>query len=81
MSCEIVQKKLSFYLEGLYQHGERAEIEAHLASCAACKILLEQERAFLLLLRSGLRTPPAPAQVKSDIRLMLQKNRKKHGVH
>lgn len=80
MSCEVIQKKLSFYLEGLYQNSELAEIEAHLASCAACRITLEQERAFLLLLRSSLRTSPAPAHVRSHIGGMLQKNRQKQFV-
>ena len=76
MVCETVQKNLLFYIEGLYQPGKRAEIESHLATCEACQRVLEQERAFLLLLSSSLSIAPAPAQLKSRIKSALEQNRK-----
>jgi anti-sigma factor RsiW len=41
-----LNEKLSGYLDGELDAAERAEVEAHLASCAECRALVERMRAM-----------------------------------
>jgi anti-sigma factor RsiW len=41
-----VQMLLPWYLSGRLEPGERAEVEAHLASCAVCRAELDTERQW-----------------------------------
>lgn len=44
MTCDERRADLILYLEGELEPAERAELEAHLATCAACAAALEAER-------------------------------------
>lgn len=54
MSCE--PERVTGYVDDALQPSERAEVEAHLASCAACREQVEEERD----LRTRLRALPSP---------------------
>lgn len=45
MTCPEVEERLPWYLHDGLSAGERAEVEAHLAGCAACRAALEATRA------------------------------------
>ena len=59
-TCDQVEAQLSDYLEGLLQAPDRAEFEAHLASCAECAPLVASVRSVMSELRSmeQLEAPP-----------------------
>ncbi len=50
----------SEYLEGLLEPGRRAEVETHLAQCAACRELVADVRGALELCHSAEDLEPAP---------------------
>jgi anti-sigma factor RsiW len=52
------QDDLTAYLDGALDPGARAQVEAHLAGCAACRAERDRLAATLALLG---RLPPAPA--------------------
>lgn len=51
-TCDQVEAQLSDYLEGLLQAPDRAEFEAHLASCAECAPLVASVRGVMSELHS-----------------------------
>ncbi len=59
-TCDQVESQLSDYLEGLLQAPDRAEFEAHVASCAECAPLVASVRSVMSELRSmeQLEAPP-----------------------
>lgn len=46
-TCDLVEARLSDYLEGLLQGSERAEFEAHANSCADCAPLVASVRSLV----------------------------------
>lgn len=46
-TCDLVEARLSDYLEGLLQESERAEFEAHANSCADCAPLVASVRSLV----------------------------------
>ena len=46
-TCDLVEARLSDYLEGLLQGPERAEFEAHANSCADCAPLVANVRSLI----------------------------------
>jgi anti-sigma factor RsiW len=50
MKCEDVSKELIAYLDGRVSAAERAKMEGHLASCAACRNRVEEMRKVSMLL-------------------------------
>jgi anti-sigma factor RsiW len=60
-NCEDIQERLSLYLDNELQDDERATIEAHVQSCAACKAFVDKELAFLNAIRGS-----APLHVASS---------------
>jgi hypothetical protein len=50
----------SDYLEGLLEPARKAEIEAHLAGCAACRELIAEVRETVRLCRAAEKLEPAP---------------------
>lgn len=61
MACSAYENRLDEledYLDGSLREDARAELERHLAGCAACREVLEEGRASGVLLREGLE--PAP---------------------
>lgn len=59
-TCELIETRLSDYLEGLLQGPERAEFEAHAKSCADCAPLLASVRSLVAGMHAMevLETPP-----------------------
>jgi hypothetical protein len=59
-TCDLIETRLSDYLEGLLQGPERAEFEAHAKSCADCAPLVASVRSLVGELHSMevLETPP-----------------------
>ena len=47
LTCREVVELLSDYLEDMLPAGERARVEAHLATCPECTAYLEQLRATI----------------------------------
>jgi len=50
MSCERMETRLLPYVDGRLKDDERAEVEKHLATCAACKRRVSEFRAVSELL-------------------------------
>jgi hypothetical protein len=59
-TCDLVEARLSDYLEGLLQGPERAEFEAHANSCADCAPLVASVRSLVggMHAMEVLETPP-----------------------
>jgi len=59
-TCDLIEARLSDYLEGLLQGPERAAFEAHANSCADCAPLVASVRSLVGEMRSmeELETPP-----------------------
>lgn len=50
MNCERIETQLIAYLDGKATAGERRDVEAHLAECAACRARAEEFRGVWTLL-------------------------------
>ena len=59
MSCKDFEQALALYPYGELSGGERADFEAHLASCDGCRAALERSKRLENLLAG--RTPPEPS--------------------
>jgi hypothetical protein len=59
-TCDLIEARLSDYLEGLLQGPERAEFEAHANSCADCAPLVASVRGLIgeMHTMEELETPP-----------------------
>jgi mycothiol system anti-sigma-R factor len=67
MCCADVQKFVHPYLDGEFDDGDRAPMEAHLGECAACRELLAFESSFKATLRARLRKGAAPSHVRQRL--------------
>ena len=61
MSCERMEKRIVPYVDGRLKEGERAEVEKHLAGCAACRLRVNAFRAVGDLLDELPQIEPSPA--------------------
>lgn len=61
--CQALQEQLSEYIDGQLDDALCAEIEAHLAGCDNCRILVDTLRKTILLYRQQ-----SPADMPSDVR-------------
>ena len=50
MSCSRMEKKILGYVDGRLKESERLEMEKHLATCAACRVRVNEFRAVNVLL-------------------------------
>ena len=50
MSCTRMENKILGYVDGRLKEGERLEVEKHLATCAACRLRVNEFRAVHSLL-------------------------------
>ena len=50
MSCERMESRILGYVDGRLKESERKEVEKHLASCAPCRLRVEEFRAVSELL-------------------------------
>ncbi len=72
MNCEQCSELLADYIDGALSTEQRAEVDAHLASCRACAETLDACNALPDLLRRA--TDVAmPADVKARLREFLAK--------
>ena len=53
MDCKEVRGLSDAYLDGELPPASRAEVDAHLAGCAACRAEIEANRAFIARLKAG----------------------------
>jgi len=73
MTCSKYEHLWEDYLDGRTDAATRAELDAHLKSCAQCREAVEAARASSLLLRSLLEPAPEPGlgfwtRVQADLR-------------
>jgi anti-sigma factor RsiW len=61
MSCERMESSLLGYIDGRLREGERAEVEKHLATCAPCRLRVNEFRAVSELLDELPLIEPSPA--------------------
>ena len=71
MNCRTCQRELSAYLDGEVSGARRAEIEAHVAGCAACRQRLAALQQIAAGVRALPRLQPAP-QFVADVRRKLR---------
>jgi anti-sigma factor RsiW len=75
IDCKSATLRLDDYVDGALAADEKAEVEAHLATCAACRDELESLRALLARAASLPRTMPPPARLWSAIESEIQTRR------
>lgn len=69
MKCQIVDRGVSAYLDGMLPEQERREVASHLAACPECRLRARQ----LAQVRSHVRalpTPEAPPRLATDLRVL-----------
>lgn len=74
MTCFIVRRRTSAYIDGRLRTNERSRIAAHLRHCDGCTSHFDQ----ITLVRSGLQqlpTPLAPAALKTRLRIVASRER------
>ncbi|MCF7816965.1 MAG: von Willebrand factor type A domain-containing protein [Kiritimatiellales bacterium] len=64
-NCTSIEKKLTAYIHGELADRDVQTLEAHLASCHACRAELEARRATLALLGESLATAPVPEKLSA----------------
>lgn len=60
MSCKHMESRILAYVDGRLKESERAEMEKHLASCAACTVQVNEFRAVNDLLGELPMVEPSP---------------------
>lgn len=84
MECGDLARQVDAYLDGEFDTRDRAEVDAHLAICPACRSLIETQGRLRAALREKLReamTPPsscgrAPAALRARIEASLARQRR-----
>jgi anti-sigma factor RsiW len=71
MSCDRAKSQIFPYVDGELSRELRQEVEAHLAGCAACRRLVEQELTFRDRYAGRLRPDPAPPHVRESVDRLL----------
>src|SRR5215475_5940911 len=61
MSCERMESRILAYLDGRLKEAEHAEVEKHLAGCAACRVRASEFRSVSELLEELPVVEPSPA--------------------
>lgn len=61
MSCSRMENKILGYVDGRLKESERLEVEKHLATCAACRLRVNEFRAVGSLLDELPVIEPSPA--------------------
>jgi len=61
MSCTRMENKILGYMDGRLKEAERLEVEKHLATCAACRLRVNEFRAVSGLLDELPVIEPSPA--------------------
>lgn len=84
MECGDLARAVDAYLDGEFDARERAEVDAHLARCPACRTLVESQGRLRAAVRSSLReamSPPAasgraPPALRARIEASLARQRR-----
>jgi mycothiol system anti-sigma-R factor len=74
--CAFIEKLLYPYLDGELDANQNLEVEAHLLVCQKCSDLLNEEKRFLSLIKSGCRKQKGPPALRAKIEKMLHKGKK-----
>jgi hypothetical protein len=64
---QYIEQYLSADVDGALSPAERQEVSAHLAGCADCRQLQDEERGLKLILRERIPITPAPADLRRKI--------------
>ena len=77
MSCERMETRIVEYADGRLKESERAEVEKHLAGCAACRLRVNEFRSVNELLGELPQIEPSPAfDARVHARVAAQPQRK-----
>jgi anti-sigma factor (TIGR02949 family) len=69
--CEHIREMMEAYLDGELSAGERSSLEAHIAVCNACRVVLEKEKSLLNALHA-VATIPAPEALRTRVMARLR---------
>ena len=76
MTCREIQSLMSRYIDGELTTEERAQVDAHLASCDACKQSFAQMQAINERIKGQLQTLDVPASLAARVTSSAQAMRK-----
>jgi anti-sigma factor RsiW len=71
MNCDIAKSRVFPYVDGELAAWLRTELDAHLAGCEACRLVVEHELAFRKAYVDRLRPDPAPRALRLRVRRLL----------
>jgi anti-sigma factor RsiW len=71
-TCDDIRARLTFYLDNELQGEDRNVVAAHLASCEACRLALDDESSFLAAIRDAHPTSAASAELKAKVASWLE---------
>jgi len=69
--CEHIREMMEAYLDRELSAGERSSLEAHIAVCDACRVVLEKEKSLLNALHA-VATVPAPEALRTRVMARLR---------
>ncbi len=69
--CESIREKMTEFIVGALDAGPRAEVEAHCATCSACRAELDAIRAVSALLERELTAESVPLELSAARRARL----------
>jgi anti-sigma factor (TIGR02949 family) len=74
MDCSEIERSIDPYLDGEFDSRERADLDAHLAACPACRAHVEKQARLRDALRARLReamSAPEVSQAPTELRLRI----------
>jgi anti-sigma factor (TIGR02949 family) len=74
-ACDAFRRQVSPYLDGELLGEDRAEFEAHVAGCTACRESLDHERSVVDAIRRSLPLYEAPTELRARVERMAQEHR------
>lgn len=77
MDCDALSRYLDLYLDGELALEERAEVEAHVRGCGACREVVTAEARFRAVLRQHLLSVRAPGSLREQVRERLMMARRR----
>jgi len=72
MSCEEIENSFLDYQENQLPPGQRAEVEAHLAGCAGCRIFARQLQQLDTALTASIKIPALSAEFDQRLQKQIQ---------
>ncbi len=71
-TCDALRRLISPYLDGELLGEDRADFEAHVHGCPACRASLEQEHAVVLAIQEALPLYEAPAPLRERVEQLVR---------